>query len=128
MGVPLDDRSAHELVETLALLWRGRVEQDGFNALVVRAGLTWRQADVLRTYAKYLRQANIAGVSFSQGYLERTLAEHPLIARLLVEYFEDRFDPAHEHVCTPDDFVPPQASVSRIVKVTPLPAGQRETE
>ncbi|MHA3702208.1 NAD-glutamate dehydrogenase, partial [Jatrophihabitans sp. YIM 134969] len=102
-GVPLDDRSAHELVETLALLWRGRVEQDGFNALVVRAGLTWRQADVLRTYAKYLRQANIAGVSFSQGYLERTLAEHPAIARLLVEFFQERFDPSLVGVSRPDD-------------------------
>ena len=103
VGVPLDDRSAHELIDTLALLWRGRVEQDGFNALVVRAGLTWRQADVLRTYAKYLRQANIAGVSFSQGYLERTLAEHPVIARLLVEFFESRFDPSQVGVTRPDD-------------------------
>ena len=121
VGVPLDDRSAHELVDTLALLWRGKVEQDGFNALVVRAGLTWRQADVLRTYAKYLRQANIAGVSFSQGYLERTLAEHPVIARLLVEFFEDRFDPARAHICPPDDTVPVEDRISEaLVDVSSL--------
>ena len=37
----------------------GEAETDGFNALVLRAGLTWRQAMVLRAYAKYLRQAGI---------------------------------------------------------------------
>ncbi len=36
----------------------------GFNALVVRTRLTWWQANVLRAYAKYLRQA---GTTFSSG-------------------------------------------------------------
>ncbi len=35
-----------------------------------RAGLTWRQAMVLRAYAKYLRQA---GSTFSQEYIEQCL-------------------------------------------------------
>jgi glutamate dehydrogenase len=37
--------------------WRGACEVDGFNALVLRAGLDWRQAAVLRGYVRYLRQA-----------------------------------------------------------------------
>jgi glutamate dehydrogenase len=44
-------------------VWRGEAEVDGFNELVLRAGLTWRQVVVLRAYAKYLRQA---GNTFSQ--------------------------------------------------------------
>ncbi len=32
-------------------------EIDRFNELVLRAGLTWQQVAILRTYAKYLRQA-----------------------------------------------------------------------
>jgi glutamate dehydrogenase len=76
--------------DAFAAVWRGAAESDGFNALVMRAGLTWRQATVLRAYAKYLRQA---GTNFSQGYLEQCLAAHVTIVRLLVELFEARFDP-----------------------------------
>jgi glutamate dehydrogenase len=76
--------------DTFVAAWRGLAESDGFNALVVRAGLSWRQASVLRAYAKYLRQA---GSTFSQDYVEETLAGHVDIARLLVALFEARFDP-----------------------------------
>ncbi|MEU9830484.1 NAD-glutamate dehydrogenase [Streptosporangium sp. NPDC048047] len=71
-------------------LWHGRVESDGFNALVLAAGLTWRQAEILRVYAKYLRQA---GTTFSQHYIEQVLLGNVRVARLLVRYFEARLDP-----------------------------------
>ncbi|WP_406318430.1 NAD-glutamate dehydrogenase [Streptosporangium sp. NBC_01639] len=71
-------------------LWRGRVESDGFNALVLAAGLTWEQAEILRVYAKYLRQA---GTTFSQDYIERVLLGNVRLARLLVRLFEARLDP-----------------------------------
>jgi glutamate dehydrogenase len=71
--------------------WRGRCEVDGFSALVVRAGLTWREAMVLRAYAKYLRQA---GIPFSQDYIEDVLLAHTPVADALVELFRIRFDPA----------------------------------
>ncbi len=74
-----------------AAIWSGKAESDGFNALVPRAGLTWRQAAVLRAYAKYLRQA---GSTFSQEYVESCLQAHLPIARLLVRLFEARFDPS----------------------------------
>ena len=57
--------------------WRGEAEVDGFNELVLRAGLTWRQVVVLRAYAKYLRQA---GTVFSQEYMESTFIAYPEIA------------------------------------------------
>ncbi|HEY7046379.1 MAG TPA: NAD-glutamate dehydrogenase [Jatrophihabitantaceae bacterium] len=89
-GVELDADRAADVVDTLRLLWREQIEQDGFNGLVIRAGLTWWQANVLRAYAKYLRQA---GTTFSQGYIEQALIDHPVVARKLVELFESRFDP-----------------------------------
>ncbi len=73
-----------------AAAWRGEAEVDGFNALVLRAGLTWRQVVVLRAYAKYLRQA---GTVFSQDYMESTFIAYPRIAALLVRLFEARFAP-----------------------------------
>jgi glutamate dehydrogenase len=77
--------------KALVALWTGRVENDGFNRLVLAAGLSARQVTVLRLYAKILRQA---GTAFSQAYMEDTLSGHPEIARRLVRLFETRFDPA----------------------------------
>ncbi|MEV4536426.1 NAD-glutamate dehydrogenase [Asanoa sp. NPDC049518] len=73
-----------------AAAWRGEAEVDGFNQLVLLAGLTWRQAVILRAYAKYLRQA---GTVFSQDYMEATFVAYPEIATRLVELFEVRFSP-----------------------------------
>jgi glutamate dehydrogenase len=77
--------------EALVALWAGRVENDGFNHLVLAAGLSAHQITILRLYAKVLRQA---GVAFSQAYMEDALSGHPEIARRLVQLFEIRFDPA----------------------------------
>jgi glutamate dehydrogenase len=77
--------------DAFARAWRGEAENDGFNRLILAAGLTWRQVAMLRSYCKYLLQV---GVPFSQVYMEATLARYPLLARLLVELFEARFDPA----------------------------------
>ena len=71
--------------------WRGQAESDGFNRLILGAGLDWRQVATLRGYCKYLLQT---GVPFSQTYMEEALSRYPLVARLLVELFEARFDPA----------------------------------
>src|SRR5262249_62081921 len=77
--------------EAFAAVVTGEAENDGFNQLVLGAALTWRQAMLLRAYAKYLRQA---GSTFSQGYIERTLQANPTIVGLLVRLFETRLDPA----------------------------------
>src|SRR3546814_11576618 len=66
------------------------MENDRFNGLVLGAGLTWREVTVLRAYAKYLRQA---AFTFSQEYMEDTLARYPRIVRRLIRLFVARFDP-----------------------------------
>ncbi|MFI9724323.1 NAD-glutamate dehydrogenase [Streptomyces sp. NPDC052396] len=77
--------------EAFAAVWTGRAENDNFNKLVLLAGLDWRQAMVLRAYAKYLRQA---GTTFSQAYMEDTLSGNVHITRLLVNLFEARMSPS----------------------------------
>jgi len=67
-----------QVENAFAAAWRGEAEVDGFNELVLRAGLTWRQVVVLRAYAKYQRQA---GSVFSQRYIESTFIAYPAIAR-----------------------------------------------
>jgi glutamate dehydrogenase len=71
-------------------IWRGKADNDGFNSLVLLAGLTWRQVMVLRTFCRYLLQT---GLHFSQAYMEQVLESYPGIARLLVTKFESRTDP-----------------------------------
>jgi len=76
---------------TFRRVWRGEVESDGFNGLVLSAGLTRRDVVILRAYCKYLRQA---GIAFSQAYMEQTLANNPTLTRQIVALFQAMFDPA----------------------------------
>jgi glutamate dehydrogenase len=82
---------ARELFQdAVRAVWDGFNEIDGFNGLVLAAGLTWRQATVLRAYAKYMRQGNSP---FALDYIEDSLRNNVDITRLLVRLFETRFDP-----------------------------------
>jgi glutamate dehydrogenase len=74
-------------------VWAGEIDNDGFNRLVMRAQLSWRDIVVLRAFCKYLRQV---GIPYSQPYMEDTLAAHPAIACQLIELFHTRFDPSAE--------------------------------
>ena len=73
-----------------AAVWRGEAEDDGLGALVMLAGLNWRQVTVVRAYVQWLRQA---GLPFGQRYVEETLAAHPDVVARLVALFEARFSP-----------------------------------
>jgi glutamate dehydrogenase len=77
--------------DAFVAIWDGRAESDGFNALVLRAGMTWREAMVFRTYARYLRQT---GTTFSHEYLALTICANLPVARLLLSLFNARLDPA----------------------------------
>ncbi|GAA1079684.1 MULTISPECIES: NAD-glutamate dehydrogenase [Kitasatospora] len=88
----LTDEARERVQEAFSATWTGRAENDGFNGLVLTAGLTWRQAMMLRAYAKYLRQA---GSTFSQDYMEDALRNNAHTTRLLVNLFEARLSPSH---------------------------------
>ena len=71
----------------------GEAEDDPFNRLVLRAGLSWREVALLRAYSRYIRQV---GTPFSQTYIATTLAAHPDLARRLIALFGMRLDPERE--------------------------------
>jgi glutamate dehydrogenase len=87
-GLPANARDLFQ--DTVLAVWDGRNESDGFNALVLAVGLTWRQALLLRAYARHMRQG---GTPFAQDYIEDALRINVDITRLLVQLFEARFDP-----------------------------------
>ncbi|WP_395692994.1 NAD-glutamate dehydrogenase [Nocardioides sp.] len=89
-GRALPHDSGELFSDAVRSIWDGHNEIDGFNALVLGAGLTWRQATVLRAYAKYMRQGN---APFALDYIQDALRNNIDITRLLVLLFEIRFDP-----------------------------------
>lgn len=76
--------------EALAKVWRGSMENDGLNALVMRAGLPWRNIVLLRAYSKYLKQT---GLPYNQDFITQALMTYPHIANKLVELFHAKFNP-----------------------------------
>ena len=90
-GGMIEDRSLKPLMEKLlGEVWTRRTENDAYNALVLNAGLDWRQIVVLRAYGRFLRQL---GLPFGQAYVASSLTETPEIARQLLQLFETKFDP-----------------------------------
>ncbi|REL27161.1 NAD-glutamate dehydrogenase [Thalassotalea euphylliae] len=77
--------------DAFAKVWAGQLEDDGFNRLILGAGLAGREVSIIRAFAKYERQI---GGTFSQSYVEDTFSRYPNLAELLVKLFNLRFAPA----------------------------------
>jgi len=89
--LPADFAAAQQsFQDSLTKVWLGQLEDDGFNRLILGAGLTGREASILRAYAKYKRQI---GSTFSQSYVENTFARYATLAGLLVQLFNMKFAP-----------------------------------
>jgi glutamate dehydrogenase len=82
-----------QLEALFLVVMRGVAEDDGYNALVLVAGMMWRDVALIRTISRFLRQTRIA---FSQDYMWATLRKHPAIAASIVDLFHSRFDPRVE--------------------------------
>ncbi|MGY1740553.1 MULTISPECIES: NAD-glutamate dehydrogenase [unclassified Blastococcus] len=88
--LPFAGSLPERFTDAVLAVWRGDAEDDGLGALVLLAGLNWRQVAVVRAYVQWLRQA---GLPFGQSYVESTLAAHPDVVARLVALFETRFSP-----------------------------------
>jgi len=71
-------------------LFRGEIEKDDFNRLVIAARLPAEEIVILRAYSKYLRQI---GFPLPLRFIEATLANNAMLARQLIHLFTLRFDP-----------------------------------
>ncbi len=76
--------------DAFAKVWTGKLEDDGFNRLILGAELGGREVSILRAFAKYERQI---GGTFSQSYIEDTFSRYPSIAKLIIKLFNLKFDP-----------------------------------
>ncbi|MDP1737306.1 MAG: NAD-glutamate dehydrogenase [Caulobacter sp.] len=96
----LEDEGGEHLVFTevkdayesaFTAVWTGRTESDGFNRLVLELGVSWREAALVRALARYRQQS---GLDPSQLVQEQALSDHPGVARLILDLFRIKFDPA----------------------------------
>jgi len=76
--------------EVFIRTWKGQMENDGFNGLVVSAGLNWEQVVLIRALSKYLLQLQ---VPFSQSYMQKVLNSNPAVVREMADLFSIRFYP-----------------------------------
>ena len=90
-GRAIDLKSTkHGLEAAFLVVMRGGAENDGYNALVLVAGMMWRDVALIRTVSRFLRQIR---VPYSQDYMWTTLVKHAGIAADIVRLFQARFDP-----------------------------------
>jgi glutamate dehydrogenase len=93
-GAPVDLEALKQRLEACFMaVMRSRAENDGYNALVLEAGLQWRDVALVRTLSRFLRQARVA---YSQDYMWATLRKHAAVAADIVALFHTRFDPRGE--------------------------------
>lgn len=85
------EKSQELFQEAFTNTWHGDLEDDGFNRLILGAGITGRKVTIVRAYAKYMRQI---GTSFSIDYIANTMACYPDIAKLLIDLFHQKFSPS----------------------------------
>jgi glutamate dehydrogenase len=74
-------------------VWRGDVDNDGYNGLAQTAGLWSGEITILRAYGRYLQQA---GIPQSQDFIAAALNRYPEIARGLHSLFVARLGPTAE--------------------------------
>ncbi|WP_298282264.1 NAD-glutamate dehydrogenase domain-containing protein [Novosphingobium sp.] len=76
---------------SLAAVLNGAAEDDAFNRLIVATGLSATEANWLRAFYRYLRQA---GMTFSIATVVEALKAAPVVTRGLIDAFVARHDPA----------------------------------
>ncbi|WP_252021807.1 NAD-glutamate dehydrogenase domain-containing protein [Endozoicomonas sp. SCSIO W0465] len=85
-----DTHLRDQFQEVFIRTWKGEMENDGFNGLVVSAGLNWEQVVLIRALSKYLMQLQ---VPFSQSYMQKVLNNNPPVVGEIVDLFSTHFYP-----------------------------------
>jgi glutamate dehydrogenase len=87
----VDEKFKSRFSEAFNSAWHGKIDNDRFNRLVLAAQLGWRDIIVLRAYAAYFKQTLF---TLDMEVIAGALVRHGKIARQLIAWFYQRFDPA----------------------------------
>jgi len=78
------------VADAILAAWRGHLEVDPLNRLVVVSHLDWFDISILRAYRRLRRQL---GTSYTPAYVDTILISHPDTVHALVDHIHARFDP-----------------------------------
>ncbi len=78
------------LQDAIAAVFDGKITNDALDGLVLKAGLTWVEVDVLRGYAMYCRQL---GLKLGTNRVVEVMLANPLACKALIGLFNARFSP-----------------------------------
>lgn len=90
--VDLDKISA-AFQDAFVVIWSGKAENDGFNALIFNAELTWHEAALCRALCAYRHQTGMDPTPPTQI---EALNANPVLTRKLVALFKAQFDPENQ--------------------------------
>src|SRR5258705_6461106 len=88
--IVISSEFSHRLEASIMAVVGDHAESDGYNALILRTALGWREISTIRALSRYLRQIR---TPFSQGYMWETLRKNTAITTSIVALFRARFDP-----------------------------------
>src|SRR5713101_7755725 len=74
--IVIDTEFNHRLEASIMAVVGDRAESDGYNALILRTALSWREISAIRALSRYLRQIR---APFSQDYMWETLRNNAAI-------------------------------------------------
>jgi glutamate dehydrogenase len=76
--------------EAFTAIWAGQAENDGFNRLVLKLGVSWRDAALVRALARWRGQT---GLDPSEAVQQQAVSDYPDITRAILDLFNARFVP-----------------------------------
>lgn len=80
----------HNVQEALNKIRVGLMKSDSLSKLLALCGFRWIKIKLLRSLTRYLHQT---GFSYGKGYVQQTLIKHYKYTKMLVEFFDARFNP-----------------------------------
>ncbi len=84
------DSAKESFEDVFKKTWGLEMENDSLNMLSFYSQMPWQDIAILRAFTHYLRQT---GSAFSLPYIESAITSHPDIAKAIVIFFKDMFDP-----------------------------------
>lgn len=97
------------LPEMVIKIITGKMENDKLNRLLIKEGLSYRQIDLLRAVRNYTEQIN---PYFNRVTLNETAYSHSRVGKLLVDYFEIKFNPRLKK----RDLAPVMSEISALIE------------
>ncbi len=93
-GAEIDVAGNAEKLQALFIaVWEGAAESDDYNALLLNAGLGWRDIAVLRAMSRYLRQT---AIPYGQELMAQTLNRYPDLGARADRALPRPLRPAHD--------------------------------